>query len=288
MAIARGAGRVHVDGHRAQVDQVMGNLVLDLRGDSMALSYRQVRGHGDIQVGVKLVAGPAHSDVGDRHDATDVLSGVGDLINNAGVNPVQQPPENQGRRLPNDPKNKGRDDEGDDRVGDGPAQPEGAGAQGYAKAREAVDAGVVAIGHQRGAPDLPANPQSKKGHGFVGGEPHDARPGQGPKELDLTRIEEPVYGRVSREQTTAQNYQDDEDTRQVLHPPIPVGEAAAGPALGEPEGDPKGNGGRRVAEIMDRVREQRDASGEQDDRYLDGCGCKEHEEGPLDGPYTPS
>lgn len=53
---------------------------------------------------------------------------------------------------------------------------------------------------------------------------------------------------------------DDGQAREVLESPEPVGESRAGAASGQPEGNTQWKRRRRIGEVVDRVRQQRDAA----------------------------
>ena len=54
--------------------------------------------------------------------------------------------------------------------------------------------------------------------------------------------------------------QDDDDAGQVLHPAEAIGEGLGRLAAGQHEGDPQRDGRRGIADVVDGVGEQRDAS----------------------------
>ena len=55
-------------------------------------------------------------------------------------------------------------------------------------------------------------------------------------------------------------------------------------AADQDEGDPKRNRGRRIADIVDRVGEQGDGTGREDDDQLQRGRHRQDHEGPLDRP----
>ena len=93
---------------------------------------------------------------------------------------------------------------------------------------------------------------------------------------------------VSGDDRAGENREHDCDTGQVLDPPIAEGEALARLLAGEPERDRKRDRGRGVAEIVDRVREQRHAAGDEHDDELKRRRGGETDERPLDRPEARS
>jgi len=77
---------------------------------------------------------------------------------------------------------------------------------------------------------------------------------------------------------------DDRHSRQILDTAETIGEAPARPATSEGEGDPERYRRSRVAEIVDRVGEERDAAGKPDHEQLQNRRDREDREGPFDRP----
>jgi hypothetical protein len=81
-------------------------------------------------------------------------------------------------------------------------------------------------------------------------------------------VDEPLYGLVAGNESREQDDEHNDHPRQVFDPPVAEREASARAKARQREGDAQRHGGRRVAEVVDSVRQQGDAAGEQDHASL--------------------
>lgn len=84
-----------------------------------------------------------------------------------------------------------------------------------------------------------------------------------------------------------QDYEHDEHAGEVLGLAVAEREAAARAQPRQGEGDTERYRRRGVAKVVDRVRQQRHASGEEDDHQLQDCRDHETRKRPLYGPESP-
>jgi len=124
---------------------------------------------------------------------------------------------------------------------------------------------VVPIGHERGTPYLPTHPDAEDGDRLVAYEAYQRSRSDRPKESHGLRVQESLYGLVSGHHRAEKDDQHDEYPGQILHPAVTEREAPAGAEARQREGDPKRHGSRRVSEVVDGVRQEGDAAGEQHD-----------------------
>jgi hypothetical protein len=113
------------------------------------------------------MAEPAGAHLGDCFDAFCIAGAVPDLIHDALINSIQQATENQNRRLPHDSPDRGGDQQSYDRIDDWVAQPCAHGAGQDCQTGPAVHARMMAIGDQRGAMDLLADPEAENRNRLV-------------------------------------------------------------------------------------------------------------------------
>ena len=100
-----------------------------------------------------------------------------DLGHHAGLDAVQHAGKHGACRLPDDAEYGDGDEQPDDRVGQRKAEPDADGTDDHGKAGEAVGAGVVAVGDERRAVDLPADFDAEDRYGLVPGKPDQASGG---------------------------------------------------------------------------------------------------------------
>ena len=74
---------------------------------------------------------------------------------------VQHAGQHRARRLPDDAKDRKRDEQADDRVGKRKTQPDAKCSEYHGKSGQAVGAGVVAVGNECCAVHFPADPDAK-------------------------------------------------------------------------------------------------------------------------------
>jgi hypothetical protein len=97
-------------------------------------------------------------------------------------------------------------------------------------------------------------------------------------------VYKPLYSLVAGNEGREQDDEHNDHPRQVFDPPIAIREAPARTEACEREGDPKWHSGRRVAEVVDGIRQEGDAAGEDDHSELQEGGHEQGDERPLHGP----
>jgi len=97
-------------------------------------------------------------------------------------------------------------------------------------------------------------------------------------------VDDPLDGLIDGYHGAKQDDEHHHHPRQVLHPPVAVGEAPARAEARQREGDPQRHGGRRVPEVVDGIGEKSDRAREHDHNDLHKGRGEEPHEGPLHGP----
>src|SRR5438132_1218934 len=272
------------NGHAPEVRQAMKELVAHLLRHAVTLGDRQASPHAHTHVDMEPVADPPRPRVGDVLDPRDVACRVKDLVQNLGLDPVEHPEEDRARGLPDEDEDRDRDRDASERVGERIARAHAEGADEHREARPAVDAGMLAVGDQRGAPDLSPDTNPEDRDGLVASEANERREDHRPEVLDGPRLEQTRDRPEGRDEGTGEDRDDDRQPREVLRAPEAIGEATGRAASGEPEGDTEGERGRCVGEVVDGVGEERDAPRERDDDRLEERGRGEADAGPLERP----
>lgn len=96
-------------------------------------------------------------------------------------------------------------------------------------------------------------------------------------------VDEVVDGLVAGDDRAQEDDKHDDDAGEVFDAAKSVVEHLGCRAAGQHEGNPERDGRGRIADIVDRVSQKRDAAGEVDhDQLHDGCRGKDDER-PLDG-----
>src|SRR6185312_9629699 len=221
-------------------------------------THRQFRRYGDVDLGVETVSEPAGANVGHLVNLRHVLRSVPDLLEVVRLDAVEHPQEHGLDGLPHDPENSGGDDRADDRISDRIAKPDADGAEQHREAGPAVDAGMLAIGDESGTADLSAHPHAEERDALVAGETDNRGGNDRPELRDVLRMEEALNRLITCDDSADENCQHDGNAGKILDAAIAEGEPFARSALAEHEGDGKRNGGGRVADIVDRVGEERD------------------------------
>ena len=100
-------------------------------------------------------------------------------------------------------------------------------------------------------------------------------------------MQKPLDALISRDDRARENREHDRDPCQVLDAPIAEREALARRLARKPERNRERDRGRGITEIVDRVRKQRDAAGEEDHHQLQNGRGGETNERPFDRPQPP-
>src|SRR5438552_1377511 len=146
--------------------------------------------HAHTHVDMEPVADPPRPRVGDVLDTRDVARRVEDLIQNLGLDPVEHPEEDRARGLPDEDEDRDRDRDASERVGERIARAHAEGADEHREARPAVDAGMLAVGDQRGAHDLSPDTNPEDRDRLVAGEAEERREDHRPEVLHGPRLEQ--------------------------------------------------------------------------------------------------
>ena len=143
---------------------------------------------------------------------------------------------------------------------------------------------MVAVRDQRRTVDFTADADAKHRHRFIADETHYASNRDPQNIVDWLWVDQPVDRLVARKDCAEQDDGHDQHTRHILDLAEPVGETGAGLSPDQHERHPKGNGRRRITEVVDGVGQQCHTSRDCDDKELQhGCYGKQRK-GPLDGP----
>ena len=128
--------------------------MVGLLGNVVGVGQAKVGIGDDLRLGPQLVADPADADALHGLDARHRSQHPSHVVDQLGVNAVQEPAVDVTRRALQDEKDSNGDEQPDDGIGQRPSgqHPEGSGDDG--KRGEPVGAGVEAIGDEGGGADL--------------------------------------------------------------------------------------------------------------------------------------
>lgn len=101
---------------------------------------------------------------------------------------------------------------------------------------------------------------------------------------DLLRVQQALNALVARNQGADQNSQHDCNSGQILDPAKSKRKPGARFLACKPKCDPQRNGRGRVAEIVNRIRQQRHAAGQKNNDQLQQCCDRKSHERPFDCP----
>src|SRR5437879_13649013 len=119
------------------------------------------------------MADPAGSHVGDPDDAVHLTGDRMDLIDYPRLDAVQNAGDDHRHRFPHQAQDRDRDDEPGDRVRQGIAEADAHGYDEHGEARPPSAARVVAVGDERRAADLLADPDTEERARLVSHETYD-------------------------------------------------------------------------------------------------------------------
>src|SRR5215211_2925001 len=128
---------------------------------------------------------------------------------------------------------------------------------------------MVPVGDKRRAGEAPAGAVANVGGYLVADEADHPGCGQRPQVRELLRMDEALNRLVERDTGTDEDREDDEEPGKLLGTEAP-----------QVEGDPERDRRRRVAEVVDQVGEQRDRTGQDEDRQLEQRG--DYQDGEAD------
>jgi hypothetical protein len=150
-------------------------------------------------------------------------------------------------RVPGDLEDDEGDGEADEWIGSGEAEGNEGGAGDDGEGDEAVDAGVVSVGDQRGAVEAPTGSEPDLGGDLVADEADDAHQGKYPWVGQRLVMQESLERLVEGDASGEEDDRHDGQSGELL-----AAEAA------KQERTPQRDGGERVAEVMDQVGQERD------------------------------
>lgn len=183
-----------------------------------------------------------------------------DFVDQLRFYPVQHSGQDGTRRSPVDAKDRDRDQQADDGIGQRKPGPAAECPRNNREADEAVGAGMVAIRDQCCRVDLPSDPDAKNRNRFVAGEAHESGDDHSADVGDRTRVDQPVDQPVDR--LLARHYgaeeddEDDDDPGKILDPTKTIVEATGGGTTREREGEPERQGSCGTREVVDRIGEE--------------------------------
>ncbi len=231
------------------IEQFMTETVCD------ALSFRQRERVADINLDVSMesMPDPAGTRIDDSSDTWHMFGGMRDFSCNARLHAIEHTRQHRFRGLPDDAEDGYRDEQANDRVGEGEAGPHAYRPDDNGKARQPVGACMVAVGNQRCALDFAADADAKNRHHFVAEKTDDTSNAHPEQLRNRLRVNQAVDRLVASDDSTEQDDQHDQDARQILHAAVPVRKGLARLAARQDECDPERNGGCRVPDVVDCV-----------------------------------
>src|SRR5215211_9194257 len=139
---------------------------------------------------------PSRPDLRYIFHTINLASGVAYLFYDLRFHPVEHASKDRLARLPDDHKDGCRYQQPHDGVGQRVAYPHPHSPGQHGQARPAVGPGVVAVGHERRAAYLPADPDAEHGHSLVTQKADHGSHGYGPEHPYGLRVDEPLHGLV--------------------------------------------------------------------------------------------
>jgi hypothetical protein len=230
---------------------------------------------------------PPHFDIGYLDQPFNMINGVADLLGDGRVNAIKEPGEDRFTGIPDNPEYRNRDDETDNRIGKRESKINPGCTDKDRKARKPVCPCMLAISNERCAADLVSHPDAELCHGFIPDKPDKCCRCYRPEKRHLLRVEEPVDGNVPGYNSRDQDHQNHENTCKILDPAIPVCEPFRRFPPGQHECEQEWDRSECIAEIVDGIGKQCDASGIIYDDYLEDCSNEQADKRPLDRPDPP-
>src|SRR6266436_2683419 len=181
----------------------------------------------NAQVGVQAMAQPSGPNVRHLFDAFGVARRISNFVDDGRLDSIEHAGKDRLARLPHDLSDRDRDEKSDDRVGERITEPNTHGAKEDGETGQAVDPCMVAVGDQSGALDLPSGFDAKHRRDLIPGEANDRRPGDGPKIIDVLRMQEPLNRFVARSYGAEGDDEHNYNAGQILHAAVAVGESFA-------------------------------------------------------------
>ena len=152
--LSRSSQWIDVDGGSGKVAQMMHKLVLYLFSDLVPILHREIVGYGQINLSMKLMSQPPHSNVGDLLYTCYMTCGLLDLIHHPWVHSIDEATEYHLHRTPDDTEDGKGDDNADKGICPGIAQPDTEGTKEDRQTGQAVNSGMAAVSDQSSTVDI--------------------------------------------------------------------------------------------------------------------------------------
>ncbi len=144
------AARIDVDDDLDELGHGVEEAVADALGDGVGPPERHVFVDQEVELGPEMVAQPADPQVAYPLDPLGRASNLLHLFHHCRIDRVHQSMPHRHRSVFADEEDGDGDQESDDRIGDGRAEPDGHRAEEDAERRQPVDLSVLAVGFERG------------------------------------------------------------------------------------------------------------------------------------------
>ena len=245
-----------MDHGAAELRDLAGQPVLGVVGQPVGVGDADAAVDVEVGLGVQQVAAPAHPHPAHRgHPGGDEQRELRP-VEQLRLDGVHQPAVD----VPDGGAQHGQDGDGDeqshDGVGEGEPGGDAARAGEHGQGREAVGAGVQAVGDQRRRPDAAPHPDAVDRDQLVAEEADQSGRGDPAQVVDRRRLAPPAARLDGGEDRGRGDHRDDDEAREVLGAAVAVGVAAGGGPSSDDEGDPQGHRGQRVGGVVDRVGQQ--------------------------------
>jgi hypothetical protein len=127
---------------------------------------------------------------------------------------------------------------------------------------------MLAIRDQRSAVNLPADPDPEYGDRLVADKADDRGGGDRGEVSHRLRVEQAAEGFVAGDRGAEEDEGDDDHAGEILGTTIAIGKAPRRRPAGQQKCYPQRQRRGRIADVVDRVRQQRDAARQPDDEPL--------------------
>ena len=184
----------------------MDQLVLGVVRDSVRVIEGDARVDVELGVGVQAVSDPAHADAAHRRDARPRCQGGFGLIYEIRIDAVQQAPEDISCRSAQNGQDGHGDQQANDRIGQREPERDTARGQQHRQRREAVGAGVQAVGNQCGRTDSAAGADPVLRDKFVSEEPDHAGNGEHSEVADLAGLNQATVSKAEKGRSSTATY----------------------------------------------------------------------------------
>lgn len=276
---------IHMHHHSRQKLEMLSKLGIHFFCNRMPSSDAKRGVDRDVDLRVETMADPPCADITYTLDPVHMGGRVSYLIRSLRLDSIEHSREHELYRLPDYTKNRDGDEKAYNWIGFRISEVNAQRANEDGQARPPIGSRVIAVCNERCASDLPADPNSENSHAFVTQETDDGRHHDREHVSHGMRMQQSLDRLVKSHCRAGEDCEHHGETGKIFHPPKPVIELGCWLSPGEEESDAQGNGSCGVAEIVDRVGEQRHASGQKHYRQLYRSGDEKPGESPFDGPY---